>query len=907
MSLMDTVSDLPLKSPTTELLFYENPLSTLLYDIRTSETHYRDQLYKLLACCSPLKNNSNEFVFTNNVRKLIAIHMDLLRCLDNINELENIGNYINWIKNSIPVYENYINNFKININSSQIELNLKKKPLIRINQLNKFYGKIIEINNNNSNQFNEDVILKQNLIKLISMGKNKIEMENLKIDLNTIFFNNVHSLNLNFNKTVAYFNLNQCIKRDFFKINLFHPKFKLNDFSVEVFQLSNNTIAICSIKSIGRCLLFPPLKKKQFKIIKNDLNLIHLNNDDNVELIFKCNENSKLSYWNNVVNFMFSNQDFDDDYNSFSLKYKNLQNLKNDKLGLGISMDLKSDSMGSALRKSSNILSKHPSLYNSNDSNDSINSPTFEDLKNLNIETNTKNYAKIIPNNSSTPKLNSIPKSTSKKSYSSIDDESISPNSIELTSPSPTLPLNIKKSSPMKKLNEFSNNYNNNNYDNNNSTISLPNFQNSSPSLNLNEKISESSIDLSKFDNIKPINLKVKKRKSIFNLFSKKLNNEPDFEIVTKSTSKPSKPSEPSSSSINNSNTTNSKDSIEFKTTPSQSMASLQKNVKNLTITTKPSFKIENESSLPSPFGHSKLIKTNFTLTNFEKKTLINSTIIKIIKNNTIVSKWCGNSWESIGDEYNHIVKFLSTPNGKVMVLYDHHHDTPDLMIPIEGSNLTKSSALDLQIKCFNSLEFKKLIMLNIRVKDNYTLNLIINEFENNNNNNNGNNNKSIQQKDIISDSNSDVFSAPPSNSTSMSSISIDDEIQESNKPLSSSASSSSQIELNSNLFKKTLLLKNEIKIKLHKMDNDEEWNPISIGFFSISSYLGNPIFSKFEINCINKFKFENIIKNSNCSRIGKSGLKFNYFDDLLNDYIWYLIEFRNSKECEEIYEMLTV
>ncbi|CAM9024339.1 unnamed protein product [Wickerhamomyces anomalus] len=798
-----------LKSPTTELLFYESPISTLLYEIRTSEQHYRDQLSKLLGCCSPLKRQAANG-FTNSVRKLIAYHTDLVRSLDHVDEVQSIYNFIQWTQNSIPVYQNYVANYQLDSNSLQIEIQLKKNPLIRINQLNKYFNKIIEINENHTGEIiSFDSKISQNLMKLMQMAKDKNEMENLRIDLNTLLFNKVHSLDLQFSNTVGFFQLDQSIKRDYFKFDLLHPKSTLVDTLVEVFQLSNNTLAICSVESIGRSLMFPPLKNGDFEIISNDLNLIHLQNDDDVELKFTCPDKSQLSYWNGIIKNLFNNNG-DDVGSNFQKSHYKLQDLKNDKMGLGIKLD-DNQSIGSLLRRSSPILSKHTSLA-SDYSNQILSeiSPNLSnidqffahdaDLNKLNSYTSDQD-AKVARNNSITPRLNSVPRSTTQDSFSS-GEEITSKNVESIGTPSPTLPLNIKKSIKTTNLNlqDLSNS----------STVSLPNFQSSQPNLlNLNTAINPQ---------------------------------------------------------------------------PSQSMASLQKNVKNLTISTS-STSSTTESPLPSPFARSNT--KQHSLTPFEETTLASSTITRVLKNNTIVSKWSQSHWESIGEEYGHVVKFLSSSQGRLFVLYQGDGSIiPELMIPTEGACVNKSSALDLQIKCYQSVESKKMMMLNVRVKDVYTLRLIMNEFEN---------------KETLSASNSDVFSAP-SNSTSMSSVNVD-EIQELGKPYKNGHVGSGS---STSLHTKTLLLKSDVKIKLHKLDQDEEWRPISIGKFNISSNLGNPEYSKFEINCNDKTRIETIVKNSNCSRIGRTGLTFNFVDDELEiDQVNYLIEFRNSQECVEIYEML--
>ncbi|CCH42973.1 hypothetical protein BN7_2519 [Wickerhamomyces ciferrii] len=849
MSLYNSL-DLPLKSPTTELLFYSNPISNLLYDLKNSEIKYRDQLSKLLACCSLLRQRAGNEL-TNSIRKLIAIHTELTRILDYQDDYQ-VGKFMNWCEESILVYDNYIKNYKITKDELDLELDLKKCPMIRIIQLKEFIQKIMGLNESNNYK------LLQNYQNLINSSQLKIKSENQKLDQSIFFFNKVYSLSSTPKPSCSYFHINQIINRIFVKFDLIHPQTTISNQLIELIQLDKG-IALCSIETKGRSLMFPILQQNEFEIISND-DLVHLYNDE-MELKFKFDKDYNQS-WNQIFENYF-NLDLD---SKFINKFENLENLKMGNIGLGFKLD----SPKSNLRKSSPMISRHPSL----------NIGKSESINALdNIELFFQNEVEM--------ELNNKPLSTKDLNIQNYEDETKD----RLGSESPVLPLNIKKSNATTKLKLG-------NLENleNNSTISLPNFPNTNKleSLNLNDKLSGSSIDLSKFDNIKPNFKPLKKRKSLFNLFKSK--NEPEFEIVnpkSQSQSQSSTNLTPRTSSSTSSSTLNENNVSQ----PKQSMASLQKNIKNLTISTSSQ---TLDSSLPSPFGKSSNIK-EISLTPLEESTLSSSKILKIFKNNTIVSKWNITQWCCIGEEYNNTLKFISTSTGtKIMTLYVNSSIFPKLMIPIDGSSIVQSSALDIQLKCFNNIEETNKIMLNIRCKDIYTLKQILLEFEN-----------PVVEK--LSASNSDVFSAP-SNSTSMSSVSVD-EIQELGKPkaLGGGAggimkqkfgSSSSLGSTKTSIPCQTLLLKSDVKIKLHKLDEDEEWRPLSIGKFNISSNLGNPFFSKFEILLTNKFKIDSIVKNSNCERLGKSGLKFNCLNDL-GDELNYLIEFRNSDECQEIYEML--
>lgn len=791
-------------------------LTSWIKDLKVSEDLYKPQLLNLLTCISISSSNT---ATTRAVQKLIETHNELNRFLF---DKFSIDGFLYWLEKSIPIYAKFLTCYKLTKDMIDMEIQLMKQPLIRINQL---YKHSKELNLEDDSDYAE-ILLKYK--KLLNLAKDKNEFENLNLDLNEFYFNDIMELHDHTLHSLQYFKINDILERDYFEFKLVN-KNQSNDFMlIEVLKLKQNQLALCSMREQGgRSLMFPLFKINEFDLIQNDLELIHLcNKDFDYELILKCPEIKQMYKWNGFVQKLHGlDLNFTDKLNTMKLK-------SNNKIGCGLRID--ENEYDNYLRKSSTLETVHDSLL------ESLDRSPLMDITNR-----------------------------------------VSP----ITSNNQTQEAVIKP------------------------IVSLQDIQ---PAESLQDKFDKYKTPL-QFEKSKT----VKKRRSIFNLFKK--SSDTTFDIMVKSTSNNSSPNNSSLNdsvlSLNSKN--NSSKSTTASNTPKETMASLNRNFKNLTINTK---NVNQNTELPSPFIESPLRSSVRQLTTDEEVILSSSNVIKIIKNSIILSKWNSkiHKWEIIGSS-NNIFKFLINEKSKEFLISFNSNNSkiPDLLIPLNNkfTNISKSNAKDLQLKCLDSINSgSKQIILTLRCSNVSTLNEIYDQFDKILNFNN--NEKSLLKSDSYS---SEIFDNNPSNSTSMSSLSnLQDDILSLGRPSSIyglKQNSLSTLSLptpttvsssKSPSILQNLLLKKDIKIKLHKLDKDNDWIPVTFGFFTIYSNLINPEFSKFEIKYNEKeTKLNLIVKNSNCSRIGKSGMIFESIDEYDGDELKYLLEFRNNKECTEIYELL--
>lgn len=850
-----------------------NGLQLWISDLKTTEDAYKSQILNLLTCLSATTSThiysitkttasapSSQVSMTRTVQRLVEMHNELSRFLF---EGFSVSGFMRWLEKVIPVYVRFVGEYKLTQDMIEMEVQHMKQPLIRVNQLYKKMKSLRDLV-----EIDEVTMLK--LKRLLSMAKDKDEAENLNLDLNDFSFGDVMELENNeFKKTLQYFKINDILARDYFEFKLVHSSGKFDKFQiVEVFKLKQNHLAICSIKRKGgRSLMFPLLKINEFSIGRNDVSSIHLFKeleDEKLELFLQCPDAKQMVKWNGLISQLKNSS------NDFNNRFENLEKMKSNKIGCGLQIE---EPIPNTLRKSSAILARHDSLT------ESLSKSILHDISNL---------PNLLPTPTSTSTSTSTPPSSSISSSSSV------------------------------KVEEF-----------NSSAISLPILtKKSNKDLNLNETLNKSTTEIQdKFDKYKtPLEFEksktLKKRKSIFNIFKKSA--EPNFDIFVK---KPSTTSIKSPTTIAPQVSPSLSNESIYK--PRETMASLNRNYKKLAINTSITRQPISEPELPSPFSNNTSLSSNRQLTNEEELLLSSSNVIKVVKNSVILSKWSAkiNKWEIIGSDniQNNTLKFLSTETTKEFSLSFHSTDSkiPNLLVPLSNkfTTVSKSTARDLQIRCLESINSASKITLTIRCMNVSTMNEIYDQFEKIRN---FNDDKSILK---ISDSyDSGIFDMEkPSNSSSMSSFSnLQDDIMSLGVPSklksvyglkqgslstlslstpTSAKSNTSSIQL------QNLLLKKDVKIKLHKLDSDQDWIPVAFGIFSIYSNINNPEFSKFEILYTVKVEGEQKIdvnvKNSNCSRIGKSGIVFESVDEFTGDELKYLLEFRNRIECTEIFEFL--
>lgn len=404
--------------------------------------------------------------------------------------------------------------------------------------------------------------------------------------------------------------------------------------------------------------------------------------------------------------------------------------------------------------------------------------------------------------------------------------------------------------------------------------------------------VNKSTSDLSMTEDTKK---KIKRRKSIFGLFKSK---EPEFEIVSKDTFVPVAKEEEKDENHERKNIGN---------------ADLLFNKLDIGV---PESEPEPELSISE-----SLISAQC------------STLTSEINDSVILSKWQASKWvqQSVSYEGNKIQFFtsptddelhlmqISTPKA-IHLIQLHHHET----------KITKASALNLQIQ-YQPHQDRVQVDLNLRCINSGIVNKIMNEYLADT--------RAIKTTINSADGNS-IFSDKvqhPSNSTSMSSVSID--VPQYHPTLKNHSSymslnsiqttfalppklNFSQLSLHSNPSTLSfsdispvrtlneLLLRSQLTVKLHQEDlNDREWVPLSMAKMNIFAILSNDDFFRFDI-CLNSSsssmkKIDTIVSNKSLKKLGKTGLKFVFVNDS-GEEKKYLIEFRNAAECDEIFGMLT-
>ncbi|CDR45868.1 CYFA0S20e01090g1_1 [Cyberlindnera fabianii] len=888
----------------------------LLEELQHTENGYRLTLSKLFGSCSPLKTASPQTQstkttsvstqLTNATRRLVAHHQALhqLFCVEDIQD--SYPWLVSWLERGIPVYNNYIGNYSCDSDTLPIEVQLRKQPLQRLNSLYKMIQKLEHVP--------EAIVMKYE--RLVDKAKDTVEQQNLSIDLNTVFFDSVRELDDELSSTVAYFKIDDIVERDYFEMQLIHPSESHKDEQlVEVFTLKNGMIAICLVKTVGRSLMFPPLRLSDYTLRQNDTSAVVIARDS-IEIRLRCPDQRQMSHWNQTFTHLSYQID-----NRFAVRHAKLSQLKKGRVGLGLHTGEQTmgcntpSSLGSNLRKSTPMIVKHNSLIRNESqissklSNvDHYFSASNKDLHKLNSYTDSDE--EVAPQSTSaTPEIKETESSSHLDELQDLSDyvraieATFSPAPKNTVSLSPVQPLNVRK-----QLNQGQND----------SVVSLPNIKHSEAAVELNKKFAQSVGDLShpqsalapshktSTSSLKPISestptkkekTKMKRRKSIFGLFSKK-NDEPSFEIVTKS----SIPASTSSGSIASS----------LSNHQPASMASLHRSVQNLNIKQEA---MKKSSQLPAPFtqGSPSTSKAQTRdLSPAESEVLSTSNTSRAITNSCVVSKWASNKWQAMGKPYLNELRFLHNTSDSTLVIFtDLSSEVPTLFIPLTNphTNICKSSALDLQIRCPQSLDSTHIHILTLRCCDSKTVSLILEEFHMAQ----GKSDSGNSTRETISNSSTVLFDKP-SNSTSMSSVSLMEEnwappqpkalygmSSHSNSTLSLKSSETTQA---SSAGLGELLLKSDIKVRLHKQDDDGDWMPVSMGKFSIASSVSNPEYSRFVVKCVNASNIETLVKNSLCTRLGKSGLRFPSIGEEGQE-LQYLVEFKNEKECKGIHELL--
>lgn len=768
-----------------------------------------------------------------HIRRLVAHHQAFLRVQEH-------SELVQWLERGIAIYAQYIASYHIDAETSDSDVTLRKAPMVRVNQLSKLCAALGVSGG----------ALYSKYKKLAQQAMNRVEETNKEVDLVTLRFNDVRDIHT-LGKTVSYFKLDDIIRRDYFYFSMTHPLETFeSDVLVEVFLLANNAIAVTKVLSVGRSLMFPPLKVCDFLVKQNDLDCISMSADE-ITLSFKCPDEEQMDEWNHLVDHLPIDSAFDE-------SHEKLRPLKNGKVGLGLKFESQSQ-----LRRSTPIVSRHESLIRSSvlsDNSVKLNLDLYftkdADLTNINKRTDAPPLkSPLLKTN--TPQLKSL--GTPHLETSSFEESSASFET-DLSPEVSVKPSVLKRSSLCNNLNE--------------SIVSLPAFGQASTEKT---KPFTSTIDLT---SQKPVEKK-KRRKSIFGLFSKK-EKEPSFEICTE----PITPQRQILSDVES----------QTKTLPKkESMASLQRSVNQLSLSSE-----SKKPSLPSPFAVNTTTKN--PLTELEKSILQDSTLFATITNSCIVSRWHNSKWEQLGNGYNTELKFFKHADNDSLAIYTQPcSDEPFKLVPLSGASLSKSSARDLQLQCHQGFLDQRRTIYTLRCVDSRTVSLIVDELQRMRGCN----------ESLSAASSTSVIFDKPSTSTSMSSLEDCKSLEPPSTAKTTlyqqeSVSTLSVGSQDASTFDKNELLLLSQKVRLHKQDQDGDWIPVSMGKFSLLSHVRDPSYSKFQVSCTNGTQLNALVLNQKCQRLGKSGIQFTCETATKQEPVSYLLEFKGSKQCSQALELLS-
>lgn len=288
-------------TPALDINYEYNRLLLLLQNYRTSEHEYNQELQILLSIVkrfdpvydnyydSSLEDITNEMVALRKeenakmqgiVTQMVAKHEELLQILTLSDLDEFLIRISTWGLKVSDVYDNYSKFYKLDINHSKSEVRIRRRPLVRVRYLNKFYSSLRDIVIQLNEKAYSAEVLSNIEVTIFRLGKclenSRLvdEQEKKKCELN---------VNLSAAKDVKHLkpvcvNLKkQCFnsKEETFSCDLHYINQKedttLNFLKVDLVFITSTPIkqlAIVQKDIYGRSLLFAPMKKNEFAFAK---------------------------------------------------------------------------------------------------------------------------------------------------------------------------------------------------------------------------------------------------------------------------------------------------------------------------------------------------------------------------------------------------------------------------------------------------------------------------------------------------------------------------------------------------------------------------------------------------------------------------------------------------------------
>lgn len=338
-----------------------------LQELKEKETLYQEELSQLVASCQhhEEEEQDSQDAFVDTRLKTIVIsmltsHLFLVHSILSLEDSDGllVVNLVNWMSEIVPLYEKYIELYKLSPQLSDQELFLSRRPLVRIKGIKKLLDQLTKAPALNNSLKTSIESFRQIFADLLAKARAKHDEQRQLVAQSSISFDNVKNLD-SMELTAANFQLSDIFLRGHFHMCLEHPqRIAKLEVEVELFALTSSrsskplvsSIAICSIEKMGRSLMFAPFRNQELKLqeIRNEFEfetaegtialVPNYVSDTKSDIVIRLSikEISKFDQWNKIFNSLFSRHLIAHTKNEFEEKHS--EALKNGSDGLDIKL-----------------------------------------------------------------------------------------------------------------------------------------------------------------------------------------------------------------------------------------------------------------------------------------------------------------------------------------------------------------------------------------------------------------------------------------------------------------------------------------------------------------------------------------------------------------------------------------
>ncbi|KAH3661998.1 hypothetical protein OGAPHI_006179 [Ogataea philodendri] len=309
-------------------------IEQVLDQIRTSDSHYRNELGSLLRLVNAFDSRYNNYFddkidddfdelvdhrqamntkLTKVVRLLIVSHKDLGSILEQKDLMELAANFARWCISANKGYRQYVELYRIRDNQSLSEVELRRQPLLRLAYLHQSVKTVKNLlslqieHSKGGTVFSDLEIALHRLGQLIEEARKMDQVQRKKLD-NHVNFANVRSIT-DFAMVCSSFNVNAMVDR--YETEMYYTNEKLDVSliykTMELVFLKNNTVAMVSVEKGHRALLFPPLRANELqydKQVEEEVYLFRHTLDKGICIYLKLDgdiADKLLSFWKKNV------------------------------------------------------------------------------------------------------------------------------------------------------------------------------------------------------------------------------------------------------------------------------------------------------------------------------------------------------------------------------------------------------------------------------------------------------------------------------------------------------------------------------------------------------------------------------------------------------------------------------